>query len=366
VLGENEMGLELKIKKILPGFTLNIELSCEQGITGILGQSGSGKSMLLNCIAGLIKPDEGHIRINGKTLFDSEKRINLPPKDRRVGFLFQNYALFPHMTVLENVAFGMSGTDKKENLKKSASLLERFHIPEMGNRYPAQISGGQQQRVALARAMAVEPEIFLLDEPFSALDQHLKTQLLKEVAGTLRGYGGSALFVTHNIDEAYQLCDQIAVISNGEVDICGPKKDIFQRPTSPQSALITGFKNIGAATRKSERILDVHEWGIQLRASAEITEDQGFVGIRATDIRLAEPDAAENCHFAWIADEIDSPFSGTLYLKFGAAPDGPDDFHIQWAIDRQQRALIRDVSQPIQIYLDPDHIFFITEKTRIY
>ena len=357
------MGLDIKIKKVLTGFTLNIELTCEQGITGILGQSGSGKSMLLNCIAGLIKPDEGHIRLNGRTLFDAGERINLPPKDRRVGFLFQNYALFPHMTVLKNVAFGMSGTDKKENLQKAASLLERFHISEMANRYPSQISGGQQQRVALARAMAVEPEIFLLDEPFSALDQHLKAQMMRDVAETLRGYGGSALFVTHNIDEAYQLCDQIAVISSGEVETCGSKKDIFQRPTSPQSALITGLKNIGAATRRSARVLDVHAWGIQLHASAEITEDQGFVGIRATDIRLAEPDAAENCHVAWIADEIDSPFSSTLYLKFGAAPSGSEDFHVQWAIDRQQRALIRDVTQPLRIYLDPDHILFLTERT---
>ncbi|MCD7947901.1 MAG: sulfate/molybdate ABC transporter ATP-binding protein [Oscillospiraceae bacterium] len=357
------MGLDIRIKKVLRGFLLNMELSCEQGITGILGQSGSGKSMLLNCIAGLIQPDEGYIRINGRTLFDAEQKINLPPKDRRVGFLFQNYALFPHMTVLENVAFGMSGMKKKEKLEKAASLLARFHLFDMRARYPAQISGGQQQRVALARAMLVEPEMFLLDEPFSALDHHLKTQMMKDTAQTLRAYGGNTLFVTHNIDEAYQLCDQIAVISDGTVEVHGAKKDIFQHPRTPQSTLLTGCRNIGAATCKASHMLEVHEWGIQLQTNDEITEEQGFAGFRATDIRLAEANEAKNCHVAWIADEIDSPFSSTLYLKFGTAPDGPDDYHIQWAIDKQQRALMGDVSQPIHIYLNPEHIFFLTERT---
>ena len=198
------MELYVDIKKKFPGFSLNIQFEGSKERIGLLGASGSGKSMTLRCIAGLVKPDEGKIIVNGKIFFDSEKGINLKPQNRKVGFLFQNYALFPHLTIKENIAFGIIGLSYSDRDLKVLQLLEKFHLTGLENRYPHQVSGGQQQRVALARTIATEPDILLLDEPFSALDEHLRSHMTKEMLGFLKEFNGSTLFVTHNMEEAYQ------------------------------------------------------------------------------------------------------------------------------------------------------------------
>lgn len=353
------MSLYIDIIKKLPGFKLQVKLSCGKDIIGVLGASGSGKSMLLNCVAGLIKPDEGKILLNDKTFFDSEKKINLPPKDRKVGFLFQNYALFPNLTISENIAFGLDALSKTEKSKKVTELLERFHLSDMRNRYPSQISGGQQQRVALARAMAVEPEVLLLDEPFSALDDYLRMHMLKEMLTSLKEFNGSTLFVTHNMEEAYRLCDNIAVLNTGSVDTFAPKQDLFQSPSSLETARITGCKNTSAVVRRSEHDIEVPVWGIQVKTNMKIEYEKGFIGIRANHIKLADDSNKENCFPAWIADESEAPFRTTLYLKFGSKPAKPDDFHIQWEIGKEQIGAIKSLSQPVMIYLDPKYIFYV-------
>jgi ABC-type sulfate/molybdate transport systems ATPase subunit len=353
------MGLYVDIKKKLPGFKLQVELSAEQGIIGILGASGSGKSMLLNCIAGLIRPDEGEIILNGKTFFDSAKKINLPPQQRKVGFLFQNYALFPHMTVAENIAFALGDLTRTDAEKRVAVLIDRLHLHNMEKRYPSQISGGQQQRVALARAMAVEPEILLLDEPFSALDDYLRTQMMKEMLASLKGFEGSTLFVTHNIEEAYRLCDDIAIINTGRVDSFGSKRDLFENPLSFEAAKITGCKNLAAAVRKAENTLEIPDWGITVKTKKPIDKEEGFAGIRANHIRLADDGQTENCFPAWITDESEGPFRTILYLKIGSEPSRPDDYHLLWETPKTQRAELSDITKPIRIYLDPDRVFFV-------
>ncbi len=161
--------LEVRIKKKFPGFLLDVELSTQKEILTVFGPSGSGKTMTLKCIAGLIRPDEGYIRLNKRVLFDSDKRIDLPPRQRKIGFVFQNYALFPHMTVNDNIAFGLHRQSRDDTTNEITTLLEKMHIRELGRRYPTQLSSGQQQRVAIARAMFHSPEILLLDEPCSAL-----------------------------------------------------------------------------------------------------------------------------------------------------------------------------------------------------
>lgn len=353
------MGLYIDIKKKLPGFKLQVKLSCGQDIIGILGASGSGKSMLLNCIAGLIRPDEGKILLDDKIFFDSEKKINLPPRERKVGFLFQNYALFPHLTVSENIAFGLGGLSRTDKNARVTELMERFHLTDMEKRYPAQISGGQQQRVALARAMAVEPDILLLDEPFSALDDHLRTHMMKEMLASLKEFQGSTLFVTHNIEEAYRLCDRIAVLNTGSVETFGLKQELFQHPVSLETAKITGCKNISAAIQKSEYVAEVTDWGITVKFNKKIENGKGFAGIRANHVKLADDNAKENCYSAWIADESEAPFHTTLYLKIGSKPFKVDDFHIQWEISKEQRDTLRSLSQPITIQIDPLHVFFV-------
>ncbi|MEN6326299.1 MAG: sulfate/molybdate ABC transporter ATP-binding protein [Syntrophomonas sp.] len=355
------MGLTIDIERKLPGFKLKINLSCGQEIIGILGASGSGKSMLLNCIAGLVKPDKGKIVLDDVVFFDSDQKINISPQDRKTGYLFQNYAMFPHLTVAENIAFGLEKLPKADQKSRVSELLESFHLADMGKRYPSQLSGGQQQRVALARAMAVKPQIMLLDEAFSALDEYLKTHMIKEMIESLKKFQGITLFVTHNMQEAYRLCNRIVFLNNGRVETLGSKEELFRRPATKETAKITGCKNIAAAVRKSEHSAEIHDWGIRVATAMSIENTEGFIGIRANNIKLADESVQENCYPVWIADESDAPFSTTLYLKIGSAPSQLDDFHIQWEIRKEQRAMLSNLAQPFRIYMDPEKVFIMAK-----
>lgn len=358
------MSLQIDITKKLQGFKLQVSLCCGREIIGVLGASGSGKSMLLNSVAGLVKPDKGKILLDDVPFFDDAKKINLPPRSRRTGYLFQNYAMFPHLTVAENIAFGLGSLAKHEQQKRVAELLSRFHLVDMGKRYPSQISGGQQQRVALARALAVEPRILLLDEPFSALDEHLKAHMLKEMKESLSRFDGTTLFVTHNMAEAYYLCDRIVILNQGRVETFGDRQEVFQHPASLAAARITGCRNTAAAVRRSERTVEIPEWGVRVTLASPVESESGFIGIRENQIRLAdagiqENGGPENCFPVWIADESEAPFRTTLYLKIGAAPQHPGDFHLQWEISREEREAIGRLAQPFRICLDPQKLFFM-------
>ena len=196
------MPIKVQIKKKLDSFLLDMEFQSESRRIGILGASGCGKSMTLKCIAGIETPDEGHIEVEGRTLFDRENRTDLKPQKRNVGYLFQNYALFPTMTVEKNIAAGLKGT-RREKEARVREMMIKFQLQGLGKRLPGQLSGGQQQRVALARIMAYEPDVILLDEPFSALDMHLRDRLQQELMEMLADYKGSVVMVSHNRDELY-------------------------------------------------------------------------------------------------------------------------------------------------------------------
>ncbi|NCB74502.1 MAG: ATP-binding cassette domain-containing protein [Clostridia bacterium] len=352
------MVLSVNIEKRLPGFSLDMSMSCEKGITGIVGASGSGKSMLLNCIAGLIKPDEGTISLGDRVFFNKADNINLPPQNRRASILFQNYALFPHMTIKENIAFALDGLAVREKNRRVSRLLEQFHISDFAGRYPSQISGGQQQRAALARALAVEPDILLLDEPFSALDQHLKQNLMREMLEMLSDYEGCVLFVTHNMEEAFRMCERLTVIENGHIEAQGLKQDIFNRPPSCSAAKITGCKNIVTAIKSAEHEVYVPDWGVSLKSEMSFEGNEGFAGIRANHIKLAEAQDKENCFTAWIADRSESTFSNTLYLKFGEKPYDKDDFQLQCEINKDRMKYVDGKTEKVNIHIDPQHVFF--------
>jgi len=230
----------VSVKKVLPDFFLDVSFELSDGITAIFAPSGSGKSLTLSIIAGLVTPDEGQIVINDKVFFDSESRINLPPQKRKVGYLFQNYALFPHFTVYENIAFPLRNRDRKRIEK----LIKLFHLDGLEDRKPDTLSGGQKQRVALARALVYEPEILLLDEPFSALDRNLKETLYEEILKVREFFSIPVVLVSHDIDEVLSLSDRLVVYKKGKMLQVGPSEDVLKRPVSKEVAEVLGFKNI--------------------------------------------------------------------------------------------------------------------------
>ncbi|MGX8693196.1 MAG: sulfate/molybdate ABC transporter ATP-binding protein, partial [Clostridia bacterium] len=196
------MSLHVDIRKRLGSFTLDVSFTAENGVTSLLGASGCGKSMTLKCIAGIEKPDEGRIELDGRVLFDSETGVNLPPQKRRVGYLFQNYALFPNMTVAQNIFCGLNREkDRALKERRLREMLRMMQLEGLEERKPAQLSGGQQQRVALARILVNDPQILLLDEPFSALDGHLRDSLKVEMRDLLERFGREVLMVTHDRNE---------------------------------------------------------------------------------------------------------------------------------------------------------------------
>lgn len=222
------MAISVDIEKKLHGFTLKVKLESDGSPMGILGASGSGKSMTLRCIAGIQTPDSGRIVVNDKVLFDSEKKINLKPQERKVGYLFQNYALFPTMTVEKNIACGYRG-DKKQLKAKVADYIERYQLNGLEKRYPGQLSGGQQQRVAIARALAMKPNMLLFDEPTSALDPELVGDVLsvmKEVALA----GMTMAVVTHEMQFARSVSNHVVFMDQGYIVEEGNPEDIFTHP----------------------------------------------------------------------------------------------------------------------------------------
>ncbi len=208
--------LEVQIYKKLAEFDLDISFQVDDNILGLMGASGSGKSMTLKCIAGIETPDQGRIVLNGRVLFDSEKKINVPIQKRNVGYMFQSYALFPNMNVYENISVGLRARKVKDVDIVVQKVMQQFQIFELASRYPKQLSGGQRQRVALARLMAYEPDVLLLDEPFSALDEDLKKDLLQELKSELQ-ISKPVIFVSHDKEEVNYLCDLKYKIKQGEI-----------------------------------------------------------------------------------------------------------------------------------------------------
>ena len=238
------MGLEVAIEKQAGTFRLRTSFSCGCECLGILGASGSGKSMTLKCIAGIERPDRGRIVLDGRVLFDSEKKINLPPQQRHVGYLFQNYALFPGMTVRQNILCGLHAEkDRKKRESRADEMLELLQIRDLASLHPPALSGGQAQRVALGRILVNEPDLLMLDEPFSALDSHLRLKLQMELTGLLSGYGRGILMVTHDRDEAFRMCGRLGVMEQGELLSVKDTKELFADPETRAAAMITGCTN---------------------------------------------------------------------------------------------------------------------------
>lgn len=256
----------------------DLSLRVEQGfIYCLLGASGCGKTTVLNAIAGIHKINGGEIKLGEKTLSDSSH--HLPPEQRGVGIIFQDFALFPHLTVAENIAFGITKLAKSEQKKRTAELLKLIGLSEFSQRYPNQLSGGQQQRVAIARALAPSPSILLMDEPFANIDQQFKMALIEEIRGILKQQHITTIFVTHNRNEAFALADQLAVMAYGEIIQTGSPKELYENPVNRLVAELLGNVNllqgeiINNKLRLEDAVIIENEFNNQQRKNLDYYQD---------------------------------------------------------------------------------------------
>jgi len=308
------MALSVDIEKSLGDFSLDVSFASDSPAEtlALLGPSGCGKSMTLKCIAGLLRPDRGRIVLNDRVLFDSQAGVNLAPQRRRVGYLFQQYALFPHMSVEQNVVCGATGATSADRSERAAAQIRAMHLEGLERRRPSELSGGQQQRCAMARILAGSPELLLLDEPFSALDGYLRWQLELELTDVLKTFPGGTVYVSHNRDEVYRMCDTVCVLSHGRSDPRVSVHELFERPSSLAAALISGCKNISAATTIGEGLLDCSDWGVTLRTSLPVGEGVTHVGVRAHYFSVGGEENVIPCSVDRV---IDSTFSSIVMAR---------------------------------------------------
>ena len=352
----NNRGLVVDIQKQLKSFSLETSFITFETL-GLLGASGAGKSMILRCIAGLETPSCGRIVLNGRVLFDSKQGIDLPSGDRRIGFLFQNYALFPHLSVSQNIGFGLQHLSKLERTRRVNEQIALMQLSGLENRYPQQLSGGQQQRVALARALAIQPEAILLDEPFSALDTHLRSQLEKQLIETLSTYRGVTLFVTHNLEEVYRVCKNLLVLSAGKISAYGTKEYIFEHPHTVGVAQLTGCKNFSRAQVISPQKVRAIDWDCTLHVTEAIS-DPLHIGIRAHQLIFSDTPTV-NTFPCWVVQTSETPHRMTIYLKLHNSPTQLNDYHLQAEVFKEKWAVLKDRPFPWFVYLDPVRLFLM-------
>ena len=284
--------LEFRVVKRYGQFTLDVAARIDAEWLVLLAPSGSGKSLTLNLLAGLVTPDAGFIRGNGRVYYDGARGLHLPIRKRRIGYVFQESALFPHMTVARNITYGLPpGRDPRPVL---ARWLRFFHLEGREAAYPAQLSGGQKQRVALARALANEPQLLLLDEPFSALDRRIRESLQQEMVRLKAELSIPVVLVTHDFDEAQVLGEQVVVLEHGRMLEMGPRTRLFAHPQRHETARFLGVENVlparvlHGADGAGRMGVAVGPWALELAPDPRFAPGDGvFVGIRAADVRLA-------------------------------------------------------------------------------
>jgi molybdate transport system permease protein len=367
------MALTVEISKRLPEFELDVSLAAESDPVSILGPSGAGKSMLLRCIAGIERPDRGRISLGKRTLFDAANHVSMPARSRRIGMLFQSDSLFPHRTVAENIEFGLSGLPAEERARRVAVWAQRTHIQGLEHRRPRELSGGEQQRAALARALATEPEALLLDEPLTALDTHLRSQVEAQLQETFAEFRRPVLLVTHNIEEAYRLGEKLMLLSRGRVVAFGGKEEIFRNPPTRMAAQLTGCKNFSQARRAGENEIEALDWQCRLRIAAGENSQRpvAFAGIRAHHIDFGGIDfdfegphdapGRANVFPCWPVRVSETPFRVTLYLKLHQPPGESATHHLQAEVYREKWRKFSARPLPWRVRLSPESIIVMPE-----
>jgi molybdate transport system ATP-binding protein len=267
-------------------FVLDVALEIPPGITIVFGPSGAGKSTLLDCIAGLLKPDSGRIEIAGEVLLDVEQRIDVPPAKRKIAYVFQSLALFPHMTVEQNVAYGLADLPAPQRASRVKAMLEAFRVQQLAKRKAYEISGGEQQRVALARSLATAPRVLLLDEPLTALDEGLKKSIMEDLRRWNAAQTIPILYVTHSRGEVDALGERVIVLDQGKIISTGTPHEVLDAPRRSSLAQASGFENLfsGVVTelRESDGVMRVR----LVTGACEIETPLGHAAIK-TAVRLA-------------------------------------------------------------------------------
>ena len=355
------------IHKSIGNFVLNVTIESEASRIGILGASGSGKSMTLRSIAGIEDVDRGRIEVNGRVLFDSEEKINLKPQKRSVGYMFQNYALFPTMTVMKNVMAGLKGSSE-ENRAKAADMLKRFRMDGFEDRLPGELSGGQQQRVALARIMVTEPELILLDEPFSALDGYLRDRMQVEMLEMLDDYAGQVVMVSHSRDELYRFSEDLFVVRKGEILRHGETRSVFRDPVRIEVAKMTGCKNFSDVRVIDEHTIEATDWGITLKLEKKIPEWLGHIGYRAHYFEPVWGEREENCIRFDLVRVDDLPFEKNYYI----GPERKESYNTDmestgrshddllcWFVQGEEQKIIEKRGLPDYLRLSEENILLL-------
>jgi molybdate transport system permease protein len=360
-VSEPTVALAVDVERALDSFRLQVRFETGRGAVGLLGASGAGKSVTLRLIAGVAVPDKGRIVLNGRVLFDSATGEQVPAAQRRIGVVFQDYALFPHMTVAENIAFGLHGLPAAVRDARVREQLKRMRICELAGRYPRQISGGQRQRTAIARAMAIEPDALLLDEPFAALDPHLRRQTEEQLREILRSYNGVVVFVTHDMEEAFRFCQNLLVLDRGRVIASGPKHELFEQPRSVVTARLTGCKNIAPARQMGAARIAVEAWDCELALAAPHPGLIRHVGYRSHHFRFLQSASGDNVFPCWLVETSEAPHEMTLYLRLHRPPAPGDAPHLQADIPKEQWRALRSQPQPWQIQIDPGRLLLLED-----
>ncbi len=334
-----------------------MQFQSESRRIGILGASGCGKSLTLKSIAGIERPETGKIESAGKVFFDSAKKIWMPPQERNVGYLFQNYALFPTITVEKNIGIALR-CGKKEKEKKVRDMIDRFSLQGLEKKLPGQLSGGQQQRTALARIMIYEPDMILLDEPFSALDSYLKEQTQRECLELLQDYPGTVILVSHSRDEIYRFSEEVLVMDGGKAVIQKTVKELFEHPQKVAAAKLTGCKNIEEIVWKDGKHLYVPGWDMVIPAGMGNVGDAQAIGIRAHEFTTERTESDGELVFPVYKPEVKEDLF-EYHVQFFTSERAKTP--VVWKVSKK----LWDVGEkgvPKWLHLKREHILFLERE----
>ena len=354
-------GLAVEISQLLPRFNLQIAFNTERKVIGLLGNKGLGNYLTIRSLAGLEPKTQGHILLNGKVLLDSQTRLNVPPHKRPIAMVFKKYALFPHLTVTENIAFGLQKLTREARTEEIAFYVTIFKLEGYEKLYPEQLSNVEKQRLAFARAIATQPEVLLLDEPFFDLDSYGQEQGSNALARAMRDYAGITLITSNRIDTLYPLCERLLVISEGLILHDGSREKVFQHPLAYTVAQLTGCQNITRYQYVDRHTVKALDWNCLLTIHENPEATTGYIGIRANHIIFVPNTVStkENIFPCWLLSFHTSPEYITLHVRLNAALSEAQDQTIEVRVDKKLWEALQTHPQPWQVFLNTQHLMIL-------